>query len=103
MDDFPRTVAEFEARFATEDACRTYLARLRWPDGFRCRCGDTNAWWTARGLWQCTACGAQTSITAGTVFQDTRKPLRAGRRRGARTLHKFGQARPARPQAVGVR
>src|SRR5713101_6859120 len=76
MDDFPRTVAEFEARFATEDACRAYLCRLRWPDGFRCRCGDTNAWWTARGLWQCTACGAQTSITAGTVFQDTRKPLR---------------------------
>src|SRR5213593_2910328 len=76
MDDFPRTVAEFEVRFATEDACRAYLCRLRWPDGFRCRCGDTNAWWTARGLWQCATCGAQTSVTAGTVFQDTRKPLR---------------------------
>jgi transposase-like protein/ribosomal protein L37AE/L43A len=76
MDDFPRTVAEFEARFATEEACRAYLGQLRWPDGFRCRCGETNAWWTARGLWQCTACGAQTSVTAGTVFQDTRKPLR---------------------------
>lgn len=76
MDDYPRTVAEFEARFATEDACRVYLSRLRWPDGFRCRCGEAKAWWTARGLWQCAACGAQTSVTAGTVFQDTRKPLR---------------------------
>ena len=76
MDDYPRTVSEFEARFATEDACRVYLRRLRWPDGFRCRCGETKAWWTARGLWQCAACGAQTSVTAGTVFQDTRKPLR---------------------------
>jgi len=76
MDDYPRTVAEFEARFATEDACRVYLSRLRWPDDFRCRCGETKAWWTARGLWQCAACGAQTSVTAGTVFQDTRKPLR---------------------------
>jgi len=76
MDDYPRTVAEFEARFPTEEACRAYLCRLRWPDGFRCRCGEANAWLTARGLWQCTACGAQTSVTAGTVFQDTRKPLR---------------------------
>jgi hypothetical protein len=76
MDDYPRTVADFEARFATEDACRVYLSRLRWPDGFRCRCGEAKAWWTARGLWQCAACGAQTSVTAGTVFQDTRKPLR---------------------------
>ena len=76
MDDYPRTVPEFEARFATEDACRVYLSRLRWPDGFRCRCGEAKAWWTARGLWQCAACGAQTSVTAGTVFQDTRKPLR---------------------------
>jgi transposase-like protein len=76
MDDYPRTVAEFEARFATEGACRIYLSRLRWPDGFRCRCGEAKAWWTARGLWQCAACGTQTSVTAGTVFQDTRKPLR---------------------------
>ena len=76
MDDYPRTVGEFEARFATEEACRAYLSRLRWPDGFRCRCGEANAWLTARGLWQCAVCGAQTSVTAGTVFQDTRKPLR---------------------------
>lgn len=76
VDDYPRTLDEFEARFATEDACRAYLSRLRWPDGFRCRCGTANAWLTARGLWQCAACGAQTSVTAGTVFQDTRKPLR---------------------------
>jgi transposase-like protein/ribosomal protein L37AE/L43A len=76
MADYPRTVAEFEARFATEDACRLYLSRLRWPDGFRCRCGEAKAWGTARGLWQCAECGAQTSVTAGTVFQDTRKPLR---------------------------
>lgn len=76
MDDYPRTVGEFEARFATEEACRAYLCRLRWPDGFHCRCGEANAWLTARGLWQCGACGSQTSVTARTVFQDTRKPLR---------------------------
>ncbi|HPC18532.1 MAG TPA: IS1595 family transposase, partial [Candidatus Hydrogenedentes bacterium] len=29
-----------------------------------------------RGLWHCRGCGFQTSVTAGTIFQDTRKPLR---------------------------
>ena len=28
-----------------------------------------------RGLWECAGCGRQTSVTAGTIFQDTRTPL----------------------------
>lgn len=76
MEDYPRTLAEFEARFATEAACRAYLVRLRWPDGFRCpRCGGATAWPVRAVLWQCAACGRQTSVTAGTIFQDTRTPL----------------------------
>jgi len=77
MENYPETVLDFEDRFATEAACRQYLAEIRWPDGFRCpRCGHPEAWTTQRGLWHCTACGVQTSVTAGTIFQDTRKPLR---------------------------
>lgn len=77
MEDYPRTVVELEQRFATEQACREYLFQLRWPDGFRCpSCGNAKAWQTARGLFHCTSCGHQTSVTAGTIFQDTRKPLR---------------------------
>ena len=76
IEDYPRTLAEFEARFATEAACRAYLVHLRWPDGFRCpRCGGTTAWPVRTVLWQCAACGRQTSVTAGTIFQDTRTPL----------------------------
>ena len=76
MEDYPRTLAEFEARFATEAACRAYLVRLRWPDGFRCpRCGGATAWPVRAVLWQCAACGRQTSVTAGTIFQDTRTPV----------------------------
>jgi len=76
MEDYPRTVMELEARFSTEEACREYLLRLRWPEGFRCcRCGGEKAWPMARGLYECSACGRQTSVTAGTIFQDTRKPL----------------------------
>jgi hypothetical protein len=38
-EDYPRTLAELERRFSTEQACRDYLFALRWPTGFRClRC-----------------------------------------------------------------
>ena len=78
MEDYPRDLSEFEDRFATEEACRQYLIDLRWPDGFRCpRCGREK-YWPLRGvLLQCAACGHQASVTAGTIFQDTRSPLRS--------------------------
>jgi hypothetical protein len=68
----------FQARFADEDACREYLFASRWPDGFACRrCGggDIGALQRRRRVWQCKACGAQTSVTAGTVMHGTRMPL----------------------------
>ena len=76
MEDYPRTLRELESRFATEQACREYLARLRWPQGFTCpACRGTEAWSTGRWLWMCATCGHQVSVTAGTIFQDTRTPL----------------------------
>lgn len=76
MEDYPQTLAEFERRFATEAACREYLFGLRWPEGFVCpRCAGRAAWGTQRGVWVCAACGYQASVTAGTIFQDTRSPL----------------------------
>ena len=76
MQDYPRTLLELERRFATEEACREYLAGLRWPQGFVCpACAGVKAWPTKRGLWMCAACGHQASPTAGTIFQDTRTSL----------------------------
>jgi transposase-like protein len=67
---------EFERRFASDDACREYLSSLRWPDGFVCpRCQGRTSWRTNRGLWVCGECRSQTSVTAGTIFQDTHLPL----------------------------
>jgi len=75
VEDFPRNLREFDERFATEQACRDYLFRLRWPDGFRCpRCWGKR-YWPVRSLLECASCGHQSSVTAGTIFQDTRKPL----------------------------
>jgi transposase-like protein len=76
--DYPRTFQEFETWFDSEAACRAYLRRLRWPDGFACpACGVAEEpAEMSRGLLRCRACGRQVSLTAGTIFQDTRKPLR---------------------------
>lgn len=76
MEDYPRTLAEFERRFATETACRAYLTQLRWPEGVVCpRCQGQTGWTTTRALWVCAACGYQASVTAGTIFQGTHYPL----------------------------
>jgi transposase-like protein len=75
--DYPRTIQEFDAWFSTEKACAEYLRRLRWPNGFQCpACAGDHAWTTAKGLLRCTACQRQTSPTAGTILEGTRKPLR---------------------------
>lgn len=77
MEDYPRTILELEDRFATEDACRTYLMRLRWSDGFVCpRCGEKGGWLASRGRVVCRSCRYQASVTAGTIFQGSHKPLR---------------------------
>lgn len=77
MEDYPKTLLEFEERFATEESCRQYLSVLRWPDGFHCpRCTGASYWLTNRGLYHCQQCGLQTSVLAGTIFQDTKQPLR---------------------------
>ena len=76
MEDYPRTLAELEARFSSEEECRKYLFQLRWPEGFKCpRCGGGKAWPVRQMLYQCSICNHQTSVIAGTIFEGTRKPL----------------------------
>lgn len=76
MEEFPRTILELERRFPNEAACQAYLASLRWGSGFTCpACGGTKAWLSKRGLRECSRCGHQASLRAGTLFQDSRLPL----------------------------
>jgi len=76
--DYPRTFEEMDQWFRDEAACRTYIRQLRWPDGFVCpHCGVKSEPWTMPGeLLRCRCCRARTSLTAGTIFEGTRKPLR---------------------------
>jgi hypothetical protein len=78
------TSAQFEAMFVTEDDCIAYLVARRWPKGVHCpRCGNAEVYVLASGHhWQCTACapggstGYRFSHIAGTIFENTNKPLR---------------------------
>jgi len=78
MKEYPMTFDEFIKRFMTEKQCRDYLYQLRWPNGFVCpKCKEpSKAWPKGENLYECSMCGHQTSVIAGTIFQDTRKPLR---------------------------
>jgi DNA-directed RNA polymerase subunit RPC12/RpoP len=76
IEEYRRNLIKLEAAFSKEAACRDYLARLRWPEGFRCPyCGGGKSWPVRSVLFQCADCSRQTSVTAGTIFQDTRTPL----------------------------
>jgi len=68
---------EFIKKFSTEEDCRNHLYKIRWPDGFRCpMCNHDRAYKIAkRSLFECSECGYQVSVTAGTVMHKTRTPL----------------------------
>lgn len=74
---YPRTLLEFQAEFPNDAACEAYLLRCRWPKGFRCpRCARARAFvLPQRNLWQCKACGYQSSLTSGTVLHRTHTSL----------------------------
>src|SRR3979490_1027461 len=77
------TAAQFDKMFPDETACCAYLVARRWPEGVYCpRCGNV-ALYDASSYksfhWQCRECapdGYRFSVIAGTIFENTNKPLR---------------------------
>ena len=79
------TSAQFDAMFPVgdEEACKAYLVARRWPDGVKCpRCGNADLYDASSYKsfhWQCRECavdGYRFSCIAGTIFENTNKPLR---------------------------
>src|SRR6202453_3470822 len=79
------TTAQFEDRFPVgdEEACQRYLIARRWPQGVHCpRCGNTDLYDASSYKpfhWQCRECapqGYRFSCLTGTIFENTKKPLR---------------------------
>lgn len=74
-EDYPRTLLELERSFTDEAQCREYLFGLRWPQGFVCPVCGASGLAIRRNLWRCFQCGRETSVLAGTIFQDSKLPL----------------------------
>jgi len=74
---FPGSYRDFVAMFPNDEACASYLERMRWPDGFACPSCNAigEPWRHTRGRLVCRACRHQGSVTAGTIFDKTRTPL----------------------------
>jgi transposase-like protein len=75
---FPKTVTEFEARFATQEDCRDYWIQARWGGKPACAACASTRVWTIRGgsTFECAGCGHQTSLTSGTPLEKNRKPFK---------------------------
>jgi transposase-like protein len=73
------SLPEFGRSFGAEAQCVQALERARWPQGFRCpRCGEPDhckVEHRGRKVYQCSRCRHQASLTAGTMFCDTKLPL----------------------------
>ena len=76
------TADQFDALFQTEENCKAYLVARRWPEGVRCpRCKSETVYpvSTKAYHWQCYSCAKESyrfSCLAGTIFENTNKPLK---------------------------
>lgn len=63
--------------FGTEDKCREYLEKLRWPVTVKCpRCDSISiSRIVDRGQYDCNSCRYQFSVTSGTIMHDTHLSL----------------------------
>ena len=64
-EKYPTDFQEFLEVLNNEEACRSYLFEMRWPDGFVCpKCNmTTKCWFTSRNTIRCSNCEHQTSLT----------------------------------------
>src|ERR1035437_138758 len=80
-----QNLASFDRMFATEEACKEYLAAKRWPGGVKCpRCHRKEGVYALKARpfhWACKNkdCGGRNgyrfSVITHTIFQDTKIPL----------------------------
>lgn len=77
MNIYPENSIQLMDMFPDEESCLDYLSMIRWPYGYQCiRCAGKETLKLGRGLYRCKSCKYDGSVTVGTLFQDTHKPLR---------------------------
>jgi len=75
-EKYPKDFQEFLAQFPDERSCWQYLIDIRWSEGYICpHCKSEKYWLTSKHKIHCSDCEKEFSITSGTIFQDSKKPL----------------------------
>jgi len=75
-EKYPKNFQEILSQFPDEKACWQYLIDIRWSEGYICSsCQSDKYWLTSKHKIHCSTCEKEFSITSGTIFQDTKKPL----------------------------
>lgn len=75
-------INEFRNLFPDEEICRQYLEKVIWHQGRFCpHCGNLKSWLLSgpssrKGLYECSGCGKQFTITTKTPLHSTKLPLR---------------------------
>lgn len=71
------SLVRFNKLYSTEEQCYERLFNMRWANGFECpKCGCKEYCKLKRhSLYQCNSCHHQTSLTAGTILDNTKLPL----------------------------
>ena len=76
MQDFDSLLQMMEA-FPDEQVCIDHLRAIRWEDGACPHCGSTKVYhFSDRRTHKCGDCRQRFSIKVGTIFEDTKLPLR---------------------------
>ena len=77
VKDFDSLYSLFEV-FPDEQTCLDHLRAIRWRDGEFCPyCGDNRVYhFSDRKTFKCGACRQRFSIKVGTIFENTKLPLR---------------------------
>jgi transposase len=74
-----QTIAEFFERFPDDDACLAQVFESRYGQGYVCpNCQRSAKWYKIKATraYVCQWCGWHIHPTSGTLFEDTRTPLR---------------------------
>jgi transposase-like protein len=75
-EKYPKNFQEVLEQFPDERSCWQYLIEVRWPEGYVCvQCQSAKCWLTSKHKLHCSECEKEFSITSGTIFQDSKKPL----------------------------
>jgi len=80
-------LADLAQHFGTEESARSFLERLRWPEGPICpHCGVIGDAYqmkpsakgkthVRKGLWKCSPCQEEFTVTVRTIFESSHIPL----------------------------